>query len=171
MRTLHRRAALLSGAASAIVAGQPAWASPKPGDTAPPLVVPELDGRTFDLAAQRGKVVIVNFWATWCAPCRKEMPTLEAFWRQHHGQGLELIGVSADRPRDRDDVVKVMRSFSYPAAMLKDAKANGFGAPEAIPITYVIDSAGTVRAKFKPDNNGVVQKDLDDSVLPLLGRN
>ena len=96
---------------------------------------------------------------------------LEAFWRRHHAQGLELIGVSADRPRDRDDVVKVMRSFSYPAAMLKDARANGFGTPEAIPITWVIDSAGTVRAKFKPDNNGVAEKDLDDTVLPLLDRN
>ena len=79
-----------------------------------------------------------------------------------------MIGISADRPRDRDDVSKVMQAFSYPAAMLRDAKVNGFGAPEALPITYVIDQSGMVRAKFRPDQLAVTEKALADSVLPLL---
>jgi thiol-disulfide isomerase/thioredoxin len=145
-----------------------AFAGPNVGDAAPALTVAELGGAQFDLAALRGKIVIVNFWATWCAPCRAEMPTLDAFYRRHHGAGLEMLGLSADRPRDRDDVVKVMRAFSYPAAMMKDARANGFGAPEAIPITYVVDRSGKVRWKFKPSNAGVTAKELDDAVLPLI---
>ena len=139
------------------------------GDPAPALTVPELNGRSFDLAALRGKTVIVNFWATWCAPCRQEMPRLDAFYRSHHDQGVELIGMSADRSRDRDDVQKVMGGFSYPAAMLSDTKSNGFGPPAVLPITYVIDPKGTVRAKLVPtDDSGVSEKELDDAVLPLL---
>ena len=99
------------------------------GQPAPSLVVQELDGKTFDLGAVRGKVVVVSFWATWCPPCRKEMPVLDALYRRYHSQGLEMIGLSADRPHDRSEVIKVMQSFSYPAAMLDDAKVNDFGEP------------------------------------------
>jgi thiol-disulfide isomerase/thioredoxin len=102
------------------------------GQPAPALIIEELNGNTFDLAAQRGKVTIVNFWATWCPPCRKEMPALDAFYRRYHAQELEMIGLSADRPHDRSEVVKVMQSFSYPAAMLDDAKSDGFSDPSAL---------------------------------------
>ena len=138
------------------------------GQPAPPLTAVELDGGGFDLGALRGKVVVVNFWATWCPPCREEMPALDAFYRQYHDQGLDMIGISADRPRDRGDVVKMMHAFAYPAAMLRDAKVNGFGAPEALPVTFVIDRAGIVRAKFRADQMAVTEKSLAAAVLPLL---
>lgn len=146
----------------------PAQASPTIGAPAPVLVGPELDGRTFDLAALRGTTVIVNFWATWCTPCRQEMPALNAFYRRYHAQGLEVIGISADRPRDRDDVAQTMQAFIYPAAMLRDLTQNGFGDPGAIPITYVIDTRGIVRAIFTPNETGVTEQALDRAVLPLL---
>src|SRR5271167_1380453 len=101
-----------------IVPVQSAFAVAEVGQPAPALVVQELDGQTFDLSAMRGKVVVINFWATWCQPCRQEMPALDAFYRQYHGQSLVMIGLSADRPHERSDVSKVMQSFSYPAAML-----------------------------------------------------
>jgi len=147
-----------------------AFASATVGDAAPALVVPALDGQTFDLSAQRGKVVIVNFWATWCLPCRKEMPALDAFYRRYHSQGVEVIGVSADRPRDRSDVAKVAQSISYPAAMMDDAKINGFEEPSALPVTYIVDGRGIVRAKLTPDENPVTEKSLADLVLPLLSQ-
>jgi cytochrome c biogenesis protein CcmG/thiol:disulfide interchange protein DsbE len=138
------------------------------GQPAPALVVPELDGQAFDLSALRGKVVIVNFWATWCPPCREEMPTLDAFYRRYHGQGLEMIGVSADRSHDRSDVTKVMQSIGYPAAMLDDAKVNDFGTPNVLPMTVVVDRNGVVRAKLIPDRTPVTEKSLSAAVLPLL---
>jgi cytochrome c biogenesis protein CcmG, thiol:disulfide interchange protein DsbE len=138
------------------------------GQPAPSLVVQELDGQTFDLGAVRGKVAIVSFWATWCPPCRAEMPVLDAFYRRYHGQGLEMIGLSADRPHDRSDVSKVMQSFSYPAAMLDDAKVNDFGTPGALPMTVVIDGQGMIRAQLTPDQTAVTEKSLSAAVLPLL---
>jgi cytochrome c biogenesis protein CcmG/thiol:disulfide interchange protein DsbE len=145
-----------------------ACAGTEVGQPAPSLVVQELNGQTFDLGTVRGKVVIVSFWATWCPPCRKEMPVLDALYRRYHGQGLEMIGLSADRPHDRSDVTKVMQSFSYPAAMLDDAKVNDFGAPSALPMTIVIDGHGIIRAQLTPDQTAVTEKSLSAAVLPLL---
>jgi cytochrome c biogenesis protein CcmG/thiol:disulfide interchange protein DsbE len=148
--------------------GNSARAAADVGQPAPSLVVQELGGQTFDLGAARGKVVVVNFWATWCPPCREEMPALDAFYRRYHGHGLEMIGLSADRPHDQSDVTKVMQSFSYPAAMLDDAKVNEFGTPSALPETFIIDSNGIVRAKLTPDEKPVTEKSLADTVLPLM---
>jgi len=144
------------------------FASLSVGDAAPALVVPELDGKAFDLSALHGKVVIVNFWATWCPPCRAEMPALDAFYRRYHADGLEMIGVSADRPHDRSDVVKVMQTLSYPVAIMDDATVNNFGPPEVLPVTFVVDSSGILRAEFTPDQTPVTEKSLSDAVLPLL---
>jgi cytochrome c biogenesis protein CcmG, thiol:disulfide interchange protein DsbE len=135
---------------------------------APSLVVPELDGKTFDLGTLRGKVVIVNFWATWCPPCRQEMPALNAFYRRYHAQGLELIGLSVDRPHDRSDVTRVMQSFAYPAAMLDDATSNDFGTPSALPMTFVLDRQGVIRARLTPDRTELTDQSLAKVVLPLM---
>lgn len=168
MRKTLSSLSMTACAITLVIAYHFALAATEIGQPAPPLMTTELSGGAFDLSALRGKVVVVNFWATWCVPCRTEMPVLDEVYRQYHGRGLEMIGLSADRPRDRDDVVKTMRAFRYPAAMLKDATANGFGAPKALPVTYVIDADGIVRAKFTPDETGVTEKELDDAIRPLL---
>jgi cytochrome c biogenesis protein CcmG, thiol:disulfide interchange protein DsbE len=163
-------------AASLIAAGLiltasavPALADAAVGAPAPALTLPELTGKVFNLAALKGHTVIVNFWATWCGPCRQEMPRLNAFYRQHRTQGLVLIGVSTDRAGDRQDVRKVMDAYDYPVAMLSDATANGFGRIAELPTTYVIAADGVVRAKLVPDSEaGISEKQLAGAVLPLL---
>ena len=153
-----------------LISGARALAAADVGQAAPALVVPELSGQTFDLSALRGKVVIVNFWATWCPPCRKEMPALDAFYSKYHSLGLEMIGVSVDRPRDASEVHRVMQSFSYPAGMVDDAKINAFGTPDSLPITFVVDGKGILRAKLTPEESPVTEKSLASLVLPLLGQ-
>jgi peroxiredoxin len=147
-------------------------ASPAPpavGQPAPALIVPELDGHELDLAKLRGKVVLVNVWATWCSPCRLEMPTLNAFYQRFHSRGLVLLGLSIDEAADTGEVRKVMRQFSYPGALASAARVNGFGQPIAVPVTYVIDAHGVIRAQLQAEGpSGVSRRALEQAVLPLL---
>jgi peroxiredoxin len=131
---------------------------------APSLVLTELNGDKFDLSQMRGKVVLVHYWATWCAPCRREMPVLDAFYRRYHARGLEIIGISADRPQDFAKMRRMSGAFAYPTATLDQITDNGFGQPEGFPLTYVIDRDGLVRDKFIDVRDQL----LRDVVLPLL---
>ena len=166
-RALLRCALPVLAAAMPAMSAPGAAAPPRVGEPAPALVLPLLDGRVFDLAALRGRVVVVNFWASWCSPCRAEMPQLDAFYRRHHAQGLELLGVSVDDPSDRATVVRVMKSFTYPAALAAAAKVNDFGPPPAVPVTWVIDPAGIVRARLVAGNAAAMES-LAKAALPLL---
>ena len=158
--------ALLAAVPSALLA-----APPTVGRPSPQLVVPQLDGQEFNLAKLRGKVVLVNVWATWCSPCRSEMPTLDAFYRRYHSRGLIVLGLSIDEAPDAAQVRQVMRQFSYPAALASAARVNGFGDPVAVPITYVIDSRGVLRAQLQAEGpSGVSRQALEQAVVPLLAR-
>jgi cytochrome c biogenesis protein CcmG, thiol:disulfide interchange protein DsbE len=138
------------------------------GERAPALVIRLLDGRMLDLAELRGQVVVLNFWATWCAPCRNEMPMLEAFYRAHRSEGVAVIGVSVDSRSDRKDVVGVMRGCTYPAALLEDATVDGFGMPVVLPVSYIVDAQGVIRTKFMPTPAGLTEPELAAAVLLLI---
>ena len=152
-------------------AGWSAAAAPGVGQPAPEVVMPELDGQVFDLAQARGKVVILSLWATWCAPCRAEMPILDQAYKAHGAEGLEVVGMSADRLKSRPDVVRVMVDFHYPSGMALEARTNGFGVPRALPQTFVIDRKGVVRAVFGVLGDPVDPARLEAAVRPLLAEN
>jgi len=139
------------------------------GKAAPPLVAPALDGKRLDLGALRGQVVVLNFWASWCVPCRAEMPMLETFYQRHLKDGVVVLGVSADDAHDRPAVLRALQGITYPAALLVDARPNGFGDPEVLPTTYVIDRAGVIRARLRPTRAGLTEASLSAVVTPLLG--
>lgn len=129
----------------------PAATAPAAGPKAvdhPALKVATLDGATFDLAEQRGKWVIVNYWATWCSPCLKEMPELSALdaMREH----IVVIGLAYE-----DTTPEAMRAFLqehpvvYPVALLDVYKPPAdFDTPRGLPLTYLIDPDGKVARKY-----------------------
>jgi cytochrome c biogenesis protein CcmG, thiol:disulfide interchange protein DsbE len=166
MQFLRLISAVAVGALAAAFAFDRVRAAPEIGAAAPPLVLTAIDGTSIDLAKLRGKVVLVNYWATWCAPCRKEMPTLDAFYRRHRGQNFELVGISVDFARDAAKMRKAAAGVSYPAVGIKDIEVNGFGAPDGVPVTYVIDGEGIIRDKFI----AVPNKLLNDVVVPMLAK-
>ena len=138
-----------------------AFAAPRVGQPAPPFVGQTLDGQSFDLSKLRGHVVVVNLWATWCPPCRAEMPMLDAYARAHQGEGLLLIGLSADRHRDLAEVRKAMQDLTYPAALLADAKTNGFGSPTTLPVTYIIGGDGVIKVVLSPGDAALTTAQLN----------
>jgi thiol-disulfide isomerase/thioredoxin len=165
---MRLRLSTLIAALAVLAAGAvDAKSAPRVGDAAPAVIARTLDGEAFDLGAQRGRVVVVNLWATWCAPCRAEMPALDSFYGAWRGRGVEVIGLSADRPRDIGDVRRAMRQFSYPAALLAGAGANAIGAPAILPVTYVIDRAGRIRAIFGAGGAPLTLAALTAAVAPL----
>ena len=145
-----------------------AFARPSAAEPAPALTVATLAGPAFDLAAERGHVVIVNFWATWCVPCRAEMPMLDAFYRKHRDEGLVLLGLSVDTPKAMDAVKRIAGTVGYPVAVARDATANGFPPANALPVTFVIDAQGQLRATLMPEERGLAEDSLAALVEPLL---
>lgn len=130
---------------------------------APELSLPDLSGKQIDLAAYRGRVVAVNFWATWCGPCQQELPDLARFWRGHKGKCLEILGVAEES--GRDDLVAMARRIPYPILVDDRATALDAWGVQSYPKTFVVDPEGHVRKVF---NGGVTLSELEDAVNPIL---
>ena len=119
----------------------------KPGSLAPEYAALSLDGKKVSLRQMSGRPVLVNLWATWCGPCRREMPELAAISRRHAAGGLEVVGISVDEKASAEKVRKYVRQYGIPYTILHDPedRASGvFGVP-ALPGTFLFDREGILR--------------------------
>jgi cytochrome c biogenesis protein CcmG/thiol:disulfide interchange protein DsbE len=110
------------------------------------FTLPALGGRTFRLAEQRGKVVLVNFWATWCPPCLEEMPAMERLWRKHKDAGFVLVAVSVDTDPQKVVPFVAEHKLTFPIAFdSKMAVADKYGV-RALPSSFILGREGELAA-------------------------
>ncbi len=130
----------LSGSGAATVAAK--------GHDAPDFVLTDLQGKTLKLSDLRGKAVVLNFWATWCPPCKAEIPLFVELQKRYGAQGLQIVGVSMD-DGDQNDVEKFAaeNSINYPILFGKEKVAEQYGGIEYLPTTFYIDRSGVVIAR------------------------
>ena len=125
----------------------------------PTLKVATLDGKTFDLSTQAGKWVIVNYWATWCSPCLKELPDISAYVSEHKDK-VAAIGLAFE-DSDKADIEKYLKAhpLSYPVAQVDVIEPpKDFDTPKGLPNTYVIAPDGHVAKAFM---GPITSSDLD----------
>jgi peroxiredoxin len=125
----------------------------KVGDVAPDFARADLAGRQVHLADYRGKLVLLNFWATWCAPCRKEMPLFSRWQRDYGAQGLQIVGVSMD---DDETLVRQLleqRPVHYPIVMGDAKLGEQFGGVLGLPLSFLIDAQGRIVARYQGESD------------------
>lgn len=115
------------------------------------------------------EVTIVNFWATWCAPCRIEMPVLDAYYRKHQAQGLAMLAISMDQGVSAGKLQQVTGKFAFPVARVDDVKMPRRDIPTALPVTRVYDRTGRLVFATKGDGRSTLDMaTLERVVTPLL---
>jgi cytochrome c biogenesis protein CcmG/thiol:disulfide interchange protein DsbE len=134
----------------------PAAASPdaKPLPAAPEFALSNVAGGTLRLSDLKGKVVLLDFWATWCGPCRMGIPHLNELYRSNKAQGFEIVGISVDRGRGATSGLETVRQFTakmpidYPLVMADGPTVRAYGGINSIPTAFLIDRAGRVRKQY-----------------------
>jgi thiol-disulfide isomerase/thioredoxin len=133
---------------------------------APEWSLKDVDGKTVHSTNFNGKVIIVDFWATWCGPCRAEIPNFIALQKQYETQGLAVVGLSVD-----EDGAAVVKPFmqklgiNYPVILADEKTQERFGGIEALPMTFIIDRKG----RIVKEHLGITDKDeLENEIKPLL---
>jgi thiol-disulfide isomerase/thioredoxin len=143
----------------------PVIAAGQSGKT-PALALKDLRGRTVRISDYKGKVVLLNFWATWCPPCRAEMPDLIKWQQQYRGKGLQVIGITYP-PTELSAVRRFIRSIkvNYPVLLGATKTKTLFDSGETLPITVVIDREGNIRERIE---GILLDEEFEQKVRPLL---
>jgi peroxiredoxin len=145
MRRLRRRwMHVVSGAALAVTAVV-TFAAVMPSAPAPDFALRSLEGPNLRLQEQRGRVVMVNFWATWCGPCRVEMPHLARLYDKYRGSGFQLLGINIDEDPRQAATVATKLGLRFPVLLDSEKRVSKLYDLSTMPSTVLIDRSGRVR--------------------------
>ena len=169
------RRSLLMACATALAAPTAMLVSParandiRVGSTAPPATLVTLEGQRISTASLLGNVVILTFWATWCVPCREELPLLSRYFEQHEKEGLRVLGFGLDEPDQLAQVKQVAQTLRFPVGLLANSSAPGYGRIWKLPVNFTVDRAGRlVQDGWKEKNPSWTAERLEQVVTPLL---
>lgn len=132
---------------------------------APAWQVTLTDGRVLTSEALHGKVVLVNFWATWCPYCRKEKPVIDDFWQDHRDRGFEVVSISIDDPPEKIASWMADKDYAFMAAPTNGSVTAAFGHVASVPTSFVVDAEGRIRHKIAGQ---VHYPRLEKLIAPLL---
>ncbi len=152
---------LFFGLVASLVAMSSLASSGMEGQPAPDFALPSALGENLRLSEYRGDVVMINFWATWCGPCRQEMPLLDELYTRYQRVGFSLLGVNIDDDSTR--AVAMIRDLgvNFPVLFDADKEVSKLYAVEAMPVTVLVDREGTVRYVHNGYKPGYEEKYLD----------
>ena len=149
------------------ISASPAGAMGLPsGSPAPEFTLEDLEGNPVSLADQRGQVVLVDFWATWCGPCVQAMPHLQKLHEDHREHGLTVLAISTDQQRDAVPPFLERNSYTFPV-LYADDEVKTLYQVHGIPVVYLIDRNGRIRFHHVGYGPGT-DKELDGRVSELL---
>jgi peroxiredoxin len=148
-----------------LLAAAAAWAMPEVDQPAPALKGTLFSGKPFDLKEMRGKVVLVNFYSSYCKHCAYEIGNLETFYEQHREQGFEVVVVGVDALGDRHRVERMVALYGLQGVMADDLEESGFERSYPTPTAFVIDREGILRSRTKGSKTPHY---FAEHVLPLL---
>lgn len=141
------------------------------GAAAPPASLVTLDGTKISTADLTGHVVILTFWATWCTPCRDELPLLSSYAERHAAEGLRILGFSLDTPDKLPEVRQVAQTLKFPVGLLGNSSAPGYGRIWRLPVSFTLDRAGRlIDDGWKDKKPTWTAERLERIVTPLLSR-
>ncbi len=144
-RGLRRRLVQWTTGAALAVAAVAPFAAITPSTPAPDFALRSLDGPNLRLQEQRGRVVLVNFWATWCGPCRIEMPHLARLYDKYKGSGFQLLGVNIDEDPRQAQTLATKLGLRFPVLLDSEKKVSKLYDLSTMPSTVLIDRNGRVR--------------------------
>jgi thiol-disulfide isomerase/thioredoxin len=130
-------------------AAQPTTDTEQPhmrGKVAPGFTLTDLEGKKVSLSDYKGRPVLVNFWATWCGPCKVEMPWFEEFQKQYAAQGFQILGLTDDADAGKDTITKVAHRIgvSYPILLTDGKVQTAYGGLDVLPMSFYVDRNGVV---------------------------
>jgi len=139
------------------------------GKAAPDFALKSMAGENIRLSELRGKVVMINFWATWCAPCRKEMPLLNDLYKKHKQSEFILLGVNIDNSEDKGKKMARKIGVTFPILFDVSKKVSESYGVSAMPFTVIIDRSGIVKHIHKGYLPGY-EKKYDSQISKLIGK-
>lgn len=138
------------------------------GQLAPNIEGTLIDGKPFSLNSYRGKVVLVNFWASWCEPCREEMPVIDAYLKKNKTKGFEVLAITVDKPGDMEQAKQIMKNYPFLYGEKSQMHYSDYGRIWRIPSTFIIDKQGILRKNGLTGDPRVDTKLLEEMITPLL---